>query len=80
MCEVRNNLDSPGEVGKSWRGYHDDYELEGCQSVQRSSEVWVQVREHTFDSQLKMVDTALAWIRVRRFVSSAGSSQVIPTE
>jgi hypothetical protein len=30
-------------------------------------------------SQLKIVETAFAWIRVRRFVSSAGNSQVIPS-
>lgn len=31
-----------------------------------------------FDSQLKIVDTAFAWIRVRRFVNSAGNNHVIP--
>ena len=29
---------------------------------------------NTFDNQLNMVDTALAWIRVRRLQSSAGSN------
>jgi hypothetical protein len=32
------------------------------------------------ESQLKIVETAFACIRVRRLVSSAGSSQVIPSQ